>query len=35
MVRVELQDGPGEATFDLNGIDAVRQTLVEVCKLGQ
>jgi hypothetical protein len=33
MVRVGLQDGPAEATFDLNGIDEVRQTLDDVCKL--
>jgi hypothetical protein len=32
-VRVELQDGPAETSYDLNGIDEVRHTLDDVCKL--
>lgn len=34
-MRVELQDGPSESAFDLNGIDEVRQTLDDVCKLNE
>jgi hypothetical protein len=34
-MRVELQDGPSESLFDLNGIDEVRQTLDDVCKLNE